>query len=99
MGFRYRSRLNPSNTSGQDFCQQPPQFLFTVDERLGPPVLAITSQQIKCEETRGTTAEKQIPKLRLPLPVEADDFDDFAIEHSQFRIPYSSPDVFGKVCE
>jgi hypothetical protein len=34
--------------------------------------------------------EHQIPKLRLPLLVNA---DDFAIEHGQFCIRYRSSDV------
>ena len=53
------------------------------------------NRKVECEETWIATVEQQIPKLRLPLLVQA---DDLAVQHGLCS-RYGGTDVLGKVAE
>src|SRR5947199_4411385 len=60
---------------GRDLRQQPPKFLFAVQQSLSSQILPVTSQQIECEKARRvSTAEQQILELWSATSIQGANF-------------------------
>src|SRR5713101_6823613 len=51
---------------------QTPEFMFAVYQFFRPQILAISHQQVECEETRLTAMKKQVAELGPPALIQTD---------------------------